>query len=135
MRALSYYSFFWEGHFMIKLLPNLPSKVVGLAASGRVTADDYESVVFPAIESKVKEHAKIRILYQIGPELSGFTAGAMWDDAKVGFAHLNAWEKIAVVTDVDWIRAAVGIFRFVIPCPVKMFSNSQFAEAREWIET
>jgi hypothetical protein len=120
---------------MIKLLPNLPSKVVGIVASGRVTAGDYESVVFPAIESKVKEHAKIRILYQIGPEFSGFTAGAMWDDAKVGLAHLSAWEKIAVVTDVDWIRAAVGIFRFVIPCPVKMFSNGQFAEARDWIET
>jgi SpoIIAA-like len=118
---------------MIELLSNLPSEVVGLAASGRVTADDYESVVFPAIESRLKEHAKIRILYQIGPKFSGFTAGAMWDDAKVGLAHLSAWEKIAVVTDVDWIRTAVGIFKFVIPCPAKLFSNAQFTEASDWV--
>lgn len=57
----------------------------------------------------------------------------MWDDAKVGLAHLRAWEKIAVVTDVDWIRGALGILRFLIPCPVKMFSNSEFAEAKDWI--
>jgi len=118
---------------MIELLPNLPSEVVGFIASGRVTANDYESVVFPAIESKLEEHGKVRILYHIGPKFSGFTAGAMWDDAKVGLAHLRAWEKIAIVTDVDWIRGAVGIFRFLIPCPVKMFSNSEFAEAKDWI--
>ena len=57
----------------------------------------------------------------------------MWDDAKVGLAHVSAWEKIAVVTDVDWIRAAVGIFRFVIPCPIKVFSNAQIAEATDRI--
>lgn len=118
---------------MIELLPNLPSEVIGFVASGKVTAKDYESVVFPAIESKVKEHGKVRILYQIGPRFSGFTAGAMWDDAKVGLGHLKAWEKIAVVTDVDWIRRAVGVFRFLMPCPIKMFSNSQLAEARDWI--
>jgi len=122
-----------KGDFMIELLPNLPSEVVGFIASGRVTAEDYESVVFPAIQSKLKEHAKVRILYQLGPRFSGFTAGAMWDDARVGLAHLSAWEKIAVVTDVDWVRAAVGIFRFVIPCPVKIFSNAQLAEANDWI--
>ena len=55
----------------------------------------------------------------------------MWDDAKVGFAHLRAWEKIAIVTDVNWIRGAVGIFRFLMPCPVKMPPNSQFAGAKD----
>jgi hypothetical protein len=118
---------------MIEVLPDLPPEVVGLVASGRVTAQDYESVVFPAIESKLKQHAKVRILYQLGPRFSGFTAGAMWDDAKVGLAHLGAWERIAIVTDVDWVRAAVGVFGFVIPCPVKIFSNAQLVEARDWI--
>ena len=118
---------------MIEQLPNLPSKVVGFVASGQVTANDYESVVFRAIESKLRQHEKIRILYQISPEFSAFTAGAMWDDAKVGILHLRAWEKIAVVTDIDWIRRAVGIFRFLIPCPVRMFFNGELAEAKDWI--
>jgi hypothetical protein len=120
---------------MITLLSNLPDHVVGFIASGQVTATDYESVVIPAIESKLKKHGKVSILYHIGPAFSGFTAGAMWDDAKLGITHLKAWEKIAVVTDVDWIAGAVGIFSFAIPCQVKVFSNSQLADAAGWIST
>lgn len=118
---------------MIELLSNLPDRVIGFIASGQVTASDYTSVVIPAIESKLKENRKVRILYQIGPAFSGFTAGAMWDDAKLGIMHLKAWEKIAIVTDVDWIACAVGILRFAIPCPVNVFSNSQMADATVWI--
>ena len=118
---------------MIELLPDLPSGVVGFTASGQVTARDYESVVIPAIESKLAEHGKVRILYQIGPAFTGFTAGAMWDDAKLGMMRLKAWEKIAVVTDVHWIGGAMGLFGFAMPCPVKVFPNGRYAEAIEWI--
>ena len=31
---------------MIELVPNLPSKVVGFVASGRVTAEDYDPSFF-----------------------------------------------------------------------------------------
>jgi hypothetical protein len=99
---------------MIELLPDLPSQVVGFIASGQVTAHDYASVVIPAIEARLEEHGEVRVLYQMGPAFSGFTAGAMWDD-------------------VDWIGGAMGVFGFVMPCPVKVFSNRQYAEAVEWI--
>jgi hypothetical protein len=118
---------------MLKPLPNLPAHVVGFMASGQVTASDYESVLIPAIESAIKQHGRVRLLYQIGPAFAGFTAGAMWDDAKVGVSHLRAWERVAVVTDVEWIAWAVRLFRFAIPCPAKVFANSQYAEAVDWI--
>lgn len=66
---------------MIELLPGLPDPIVGLLASGQMTAQDYESVVIPAIESKLQAHGAVRVLYQLGPAFTGFTAGAMWDDA------------------------------------------------------
>ena len=118
---------------MIERLSSLPDHVVGFVASGHVTAADYESVLIPAIESMIKARGTVRLLYHIGPAFSGFTAGAMWDDAKVGMAHLTAWERVAVVTDVDWIATAVKIFRFVIPCTVKVFSNAQYEDAVRWI--
>ena len=40
---------------------------------------------------------------KLGPDFLGFTAAAMWDDAKIGLAHWNAWERVAVVTDVPWV--------------------------------
>ncbi|MFY9326577.1 MAG: STAS/SEC14 domain-containing protein [Georgfuchsia sp.] len=118
---------------MIQLLPNLPDQVVGVVASGLVDASDYETVFIPAIEARLKTHGHIRILYQLGPAFTGFTSGAMWDDMKVGMAHLKAWERIAVVTDKDWIAGAIRFFAFAMPCPVKVFPNSEFAEAANWI--
>ena len=118
---------------MIKLLPNLPEHVVGIVASGQVDANDYETVIIPAIESALSSHERIRMLYQLGPEFTGYTSGAMWDDIKVGLGHLKAWERIAVVTDEGWVAGAVRLFGFAMPCPVRVFSNKEFSEARLWI--
>lgn len=118
---------------MIELMSDLPADVLGLAASGEVTAQDYETVVIPAVEDALKLHEKIRLLYYIGPEWTGFTAGAMWDDAKVGLAHRAAWEKVAVVTDVPWIHAGVKYFGFTIPGEVKLFGNGELAAAKAWV--
>jgi hypothetical protein len=57
----------------------------------------------------------------------------MWEDAKVGIWHLTAFEKISVVSDVDWIIDAVKVFKFVIPCPVKTFRNEELAKAKVWV--
>jgi hypothetical protein len=61
------------------------------------------------------QREKIRMLYQLGSTFSGFTSGAMWDDAKLGITHRKSWEKIAIVTDVGWIKSAIGVFKFAMP--------------------
>jgi hypothetical protein len=119
---------------MIELIPNLPDNIVGFTATGQVTAHDYESVIIPTVEAKLKEKDKIRLLYYLGPDFVSVSAGAMWDDVKVGLKHITSWEKIAVVSDVDWIRNATKFFGFVMPGHVKLFSNSQLSEAMEWIK-
>jgi hypothetical protein len=118
---------------MIHLLPNLPSNTVGVTASGQVGAIDYETVLIPAVEAALKQHGKVRFLYQFSDDFTGFTAGAMWDDMKIGLAHLKAWEKLAVVTDFAWVANATSMFRFVMPCPVRVFSTRDRAEAEAWI--
>jgi hypothetical protein len=118
---------------MLTLMPNLPDHVVGLIASATVTASDYETVLVPAIESRMARHGPVRILYQLGPAFTGFTAGAIWDDLKLGVAHLTTWERVAVVTDVDWIAVTTRLFGFALPCPVKVFPIAEIAAATHWI--
>jgi hypothetical protein len=118
---------------MMTLLSGLPDGVVGVAASGQVDAMDYENVLIPAIEQALGRHQRLRFLYQLTPSFTGFSPGAMWDDMKVGMAHLTAWDKVAVVTDLAWIANATRMFGFAMPGSVKVFGNAQMDEARAWI--
>lgn len=118
---------------MIQLLKDFPPNVVGLSASGEVTKEDYEKVLVPAVERALDHHEKVRLYYQIGPDFSGMDPGAMWADTKVGMGHFLRWEKIAVVTDVEWIRVSVAAFGFLMPALVKVFSLTDAGQAREWV--
>ena len=118
---------------MMKLLGSLPDHVVGVSASGRVDAKDYESVLVPAIEAAFQRHDRLRLLYQLTPEFTGLTSGAMWDDSRIGLAHWKAWERIAVVTDLPWIAHATRMFAFLMPGLVKVFSNEERSDAEKWI--
>ncbi len=118
---------------MIEIMQDMPENVVAVSASGKVTGEDYDNVLIPEIEGRLKKHEKIRVLYKLGPDFTGFTAGAMWDDAKIGIKHLTAYEKIAVVSDVGWVVNAMKFFSFIMPCPVKTFGNDELQEAKSWI--
>jgi hypothetical protein len=57
----------------------------------------------------------------------------MGDDAKLGLANWNAWERIAVVTDVDWVVHATRMFAFMMPGLVKIFSKEPRPAAEKWV--
>lgn len=118
---------------MIVRITDLPANVLGLTATGTVTAHDYESVVMPAVESLFATHKKVSFLYHIGAGFTGFEAAAMWDDAKVGMKHLAGWDKIAVVSDVEWIRAALKVFGLAMHGRVRAFHDRELAEAKRWV--
>lgn len=118
---------------MMKPLANLPDNVVGVSASGQIDAKDYETVLIPAIDAALQTHKRIRLLYLLTKDFEGFTTGAMWDDANLGLAHLRAWERIAVVTDVHWVANATRMFAFLLPGLIKVFSNKEQSGAEKWI--
>ena len=117
---------------MVERIPDLPDNVLGFRAKGKVTASDYESVITPAVEALFARHDKVRFLYHLGEEFTGFEAAAMWDDAKLGLKHLAGWERVALVTDVEWIRAAIKVFALAIPGHVRVFHDRDLEEARRW---
>ncbi len=118
---------------MIELLKDFPGNVVALSASGQVTRDDYQKVVVPAVEKALGQHEKVRLYYQIGPDFSGIDPGAMWADTKVGMGHFLRWERIAVITDVEWIKLSVMAFGFLMPAQVNVYSTAEADAARKWI--
>jgi len=118
---------------MIEKIPDLPDNALGFTAKGVVTATDYESVIIPAVEELFTHRKKIRFLYHLGEDFTSFEVAAMWDDTKLGLKHFTGWERMAVVSDVEWIRTGIKIFGLGIPGDIRVFHNSKLAEAIQWI--
>jgi len=118
---------------MIIQLTDFPKNVVAFVCKGRVTKADYDGVVVPSVQNALQGQDKIRLYYETDVDFAGLDAGAMWEDFKIGMESFMRWERIAVVTDVDWIRHAARFFGFLMPAETKLFSRSQAAQAREWI--
>jgi hypothetical protein len=118
---------------MLKQIIDLPDNALGIEASGKVTADDYQSVLVPALEGKLKKIRKLRFLYVLGEAFDGFSGAAVWEDTKVGLKHLTQFDRIAVVTDVDWIQNSIKVFGFALPGEVRVFKNDDLQQARDWI--
>jgi SpoIIAA-like len=57
----------------------------------------------------------------------------MWDDVKVGLEHFAHWERVAIVTDLDWISHATKLFAFLFTGEVRVFPLSNADKARERI--
>ncbi len=118
---------------MIEIWTDMPSNVIAFSATGQVTGEDYEKVLVPAVEEKLKTFDKIRVLYHLGPEFRKFTTTALWDDAKIGFHHLTGYERIAVVSDVPWIQTMVNGIGLAMPGKVRTFANTDLDTAKDWI--
>ncbi len=118
---------------MLKLLTDFPSNVVAAMAHGTVTKQDYEDILVPRVLLALKQHPKIRCYYELGSQFSSMEAGAIWEDFKIGVEHLTRWERVAIVTDVEWIKHAANIFRFLMPGEIRVFPTSAATAARSWI--
>lgn len=118
---------------MIEILKDFPDTVAAFACHGEVTQRDYATVLVPAVEKALKEHDKVRIYYETAADFTGIEPGAVWADTKVGVEHWRRWERMAVVTDAEWIKLTVKAFAFLMPGELKVFSTSEATKAREWI--
>jgi hypothetical protein len=114
---------------MLELIEGLPKNVVGIAASGKVTMRDCHEVLVPAIAKSLKWHDKIRLYY----ELNSRFPGSAWDDLDLGLEHASCCERVAIVTDIGWVRLTVKAVRFSIPAKIRVFSTEQAEEGRAWI--
>jgi hypothetical protein len=120
---------------MIDRLRDLPAGIDGLRAKGRITREDYETVVQPICEEARSQGRRIRFLYHLGPEFEGFTAGGAWEDARLGLRYLRLFERCAIVSDIGWVRESSRLVGAIMPCPVKVFSNREWQDALAWLST
>jgi len=118
---------------MLRYIKDLPDHVVGIHAAGEVSKDDYEKVLIPRIEELVRRQGEINYLLILETNVGNFTAGAWWDDFKLGLKHFTQWNRIAVVTDQKGVEWASDALRLFIPGKSRGYPMAELDAAIKWV--
>ena len=120
---------------MIEILPESNAAILVVKASKKLTAHDYESVFIPAMDERIKSYGKIRVVFYLDENFTGWDFEAMWDDAKFGMTHRHDFEKIAVITEQKWMEWATNLGSHFIEGQVKTYPSHNFKDAINWAST
>ncbi|OBF57998.1 hypothetical protein A5787_23590 [Mycobacterium sp. 852002-50816_SCH5313054-b] len=118
---------------MLKEITGLPAGVQGLEAVGTLTQSDYYHVFAPIIDEVRRSGGRMRLLYQFGSDFRRLTAGALWADTKFGLRYVSLLDGCAVVSDEGWIRAPAEAIGRWMPCPVRVYANTDRDDAIAWL--
>ena len=122
---------------VIEVLQDAPPGTLGFRISGHLTREDYTDVLVPRMREAVKIGQPLRLLVQIDSDFDGLEPGAVWEDiktgAELGIGHMSAWERTAIVTDVDWLRRAMSVFGWMTPGEARVFGLSEREQAEAWL--
>jgi hypothetical protein len=120
---------------MLEPIEGFADNVVAVRGVGLVSAADYAAVLAPAVERATAGHRKARLLLEFGESFEGYDTSAIMADTSLGLGHLGSFERIAVVTDADWLRRAIHLFGGLIPGEVRLFPTVEADDARGWIRS
>jgi hypothetical protein len=118
---------------MIEVISGLPAYVTGFRATGKVTSEDYQKIIYPFVGSVAKAFGRINYLLVIDTSLSNYSAGAWIDDAFLGLKYFNKWHRLAIVSKNDNIKKFTDVFGKLIPGETKGFKMEDLPLAKQWI--
>src|SRR5437588_7861550 len=98
---------------MLRPISDMPAGTIGFEAIGEVEDDDWERVVEPVLRHEIADGRKVRLLYLLGPRSREVEDDAMGADTGFRARHATSFERVAVVSDEDWMRPALGTLSFL----------------------
>jgi stage II sporulation SpoAA-like protein len=116
---------------MIETITGLPSGVLGFEIDGELHADDYQNVLLPAVQAAIRRGERIRIVL-VFERFEGLSGGALWSDVKMGVEDLTRWERIALVTDIDWMVRLTALFGGMTQGELRQFPLAEREAATAW---
>lgn len=106
---------------MLRRMTDMPLGTIGFEAIGEVEDDDWEEAVEPVLRQEMAEGRQVRLLYLLGPEARGVERDAMAADTGFRARHATSFDRVAVVSDEDWMRPALSALSFLLPGKSKGF--------------
>jgi hypothetical protein len=118
---------------MLRRIDDMPAGTFGFEAVGDVDDDDWEDVVEPILRQEMANGHKLRLLYVMGTATKDVDGDAVSSDLGFQARHASSFERVAVVTDEDWVRPALRGLSFLLPGKAKGFRVHELASAKSWL--
>jgi hypothetical protein len=118
---------------MLRRMTDMPAGTIGFEAIGEIEDDDWEQAVEPVLRDEMADGRKIRLLYLLGPEAREVEGDAMTADTGFRARHATSFERVAVVSDEDWMRPALRGLSFLLPGKARGFHVHELAAAKTWL--
>ncbi|HEY6900433.1 MAG TPA: STAS/SEC14 domain-containing protein, partial [Puia sp.] len=120
---------------MIEVIPDIPPNVAGFKATGDVTREDYEKVVFPEIRRHIAAYGHLNFVFYVDTPLKNFSPAAWVRDIWMSLRDLGRWHKVAIVSEKERIRQFTDTISFLLPGEYRGFPVQQLEEAIRWAST
>ena len=118
---------------MLRRITDMPVGTTGFEAVGKVEDDDWEDVVEPVLRRQIADGEKIRLLYLLGPDAADVEGDAVTADAGFRARHATAFDRLAMVSDEDWLRPAMRTLSVLLPGKSRAFPVHELAAAKAWL--
>jgi hypothetical protein len=118
---------------MLKHIQEMPAGTIGFEATDKVDDDDFEDTVEPVLRREIAAGRTIRMLYLLGPGLLEYEGEALGDELKFAARHAKSYERVAVVSDQEWLRPALRVLSALVPGQLRGFPLHQVEQAKEWL--
>jgi hypothetical protein len=118
---------------MLEVIHDVPAGALGIRATGKVTANDYLNVVFPAFEFYAKRTNSFKYLMLLETDVSNFAIDAWLNDMVLGFQYFTKWNKVAIVSNQPGVITFTNTVGKLAPGEYKGFTLSQLVQAKEWL--
>jgi len=120
---------------MLKRISDMPAGALGFEAVGTFDDDDFEETVEPVLRHEIAEGRAIRMLYLLGPDLLEYEGDALAEELKFAARHAKSYERVAVVSDQEWLAPALRVFSALVPGQLRAFRLTELAQAKAWVGT
>ena len=103
---------------------------VSVAVLGEFTLGDFKEFE-ELVQFKVKFEGPVNLLFDLS-EMADFTVDVAWEEIKFSRTHGGDFNRIAVVTDSEWIAWSAWLSQVFVAAELRVFHDVD--DARAWLD-
>ncbi|WLR51673.1 STAS/SEC14 domain-containing protein [Bacillus tianshenii] len=116
---------------MISIKPNHLEQVIEIEVEGKIMKHDIEEFE-TYMEQKREDGEKLDLLMEIR-ELDGYTMKGLMEELKFDTSHWNDFNKIAVISEKQWVEFSTKMSGILPKVEVKHFKPGERDVAIDWL--